>query len=355
MSSEVCDPRAPVMKFTASDGPDDPLRRVHRSALTSTCPHITSPMLGQDAISRAGRPRPWSVAWWLFVILFVLWPFPAKADPAGPRPAAGDAPLRIASVNLCSDQLLIALAEPPQILAVGPLATDTTLSFLAGRARAFPRLANSAEALLRDPPDLLLLGRYDRPYLAAALQRRGVRLAVVDHWRTVEETISGVREVSAVLGRPAAGDRLSGEISRALGDLRRLKTRTAGATFLILHKRGFVEAKGVLTDALEQAGLQMAMTSGAGAAGSFASAETILAARPDILVAPHPTGRPADLAEALFEHPALTQAFPPDRRLLVPQSHALCPGPATLAMLDHVREGLLAKLTVGGLQRRRGV
>jgi ABC-type hemin transport system substrate-binding protein len=208
---------------------------------------------------------------------------------------------------------------------------------------------------MRDPPDLLLLGRHDRPYLAAALKQRGVQLAVVDHWRTVEDTISGVREVSAVLGRPAAGERLSGEISRALDELRQLRTRTAGATFLILHKRGFVEAKGVLTDALEQAGLQMAMLPGAGAAGSFSSAEAILAARPDILVAPQPTGQPADLAEALFEHRALTRAFPPATRLLVPQSLALCPGPATPDLLDHVREGLLAKLAVGGLQRRRGV
>jgi iron complex transport system substrate-binding protein len=320
-----------------------------------TCPHTTLPIHGQGSIRKVRRSCRGLIASGLSVILLGLWAFPANADPTSASLPAGGGPARIASVNLCSDQMLIALAEPAQIVAVGPLATDPALSYFADPARAFPRLANSAEALLRNPPDLLLLGRYDRPYLAAALQQRGVRLAVVDHWRSVEDTISGVREVSAVLGRPAAGERLSGEIGRALADLRLLRTRTAGTTFLILHKRGFVEAKGVLADALEQAGLQMAMLPGAGAAGSFSSAEAILAARPDILIAPQPTGRPADLAEALFEHRALTQAFPPDRRLLVPQSYALCPGPATPALLDHVREGLLAKLAVGGLQRRRGV
>ena len=85
---------------------------------------------------------------------------------------------------------------------------------------------------------------------------------------------------------------------------------------------------------------------------TFATAEAILAADPDILVAPQPTGRPADLAEAFLEHRALTRAFPPDRRLLVPQSYALCPGPSTPALLDHVRASLLAKLAAGGLHQR---
>ena len=355
MSSEVCDPRPPAMKFTGFDGADDRLRPGHRSTLTSTCPHTTLPIHGQGSIRKTRASRLGPVSSGLAVLLLALCASPAHADPASASLTAGGGPARIASVNLCSDQLLIALAEPARIVAVGPLATDPALSFFAERARAFPPLANSAESLLRDPPNLLLMGRHDRPYLAAALQQRGVRLAVIEHWRTVEDTISGVREVAAVLGRPAAGERLSGEISSALDELRRLRPRTAGATFLILHKRGFVEATGVLADALEQAGLQMALLPGARAAGSFTSAEAILAARPDILVAPQPTGRPADLAEALFEHRALTQALPPARRLLVPQSYALCSGPATPALLDHVREGLLAKLAVGGLQRRRGV
>lgn len=346
MSSEVCDPRAPAMKSTGFDWPDDLHRHGLRRISTSTCPHITSRRHGQEPSARARRPVGRAVAPWLAALLIAVCAPLASAGWADAR-----TPVRIASVNLCSDQLLIALAEPAQILAVGPLAADPVLSFLAAPARSLPRIANSAEALLRNPPDLLLLGRHDRPHLAGALQRRGVRLATIDHWPNIEETMGGVRYIASVLERPAAGERLVSDIARALADLRELRPRTFGVTFLILHKRGFVESQGVLRNALEEAGLMMARLPG-GRPWSFATAEAILGADPDILVAPQSTGRPADLGDAFLEHRALTKAFPPDRRLLVPQSYALCPGPSTPALLDHVRASLLGKLAAGGLHQR---
>ncbi|MEZ5876333.1 MAG: hypothetical protein R3D43_00470 [Tepidamorphaceae bacterium] len=47
--------------------------------------------------------------------------------------AANDAPQRIVSVNMCADQLLLALADPQQIAALSWNATRRLLSFYAAK------------------------------------------------------------------------------------------------------------------------------------------------------------------------------------------------------------------------------
>src|SRR6201999_378458 len=46
---------------------------------------------------------------------------------------------RIASINVCTDQLLMALADPAQILGLSPYARDPALSWDAAKAGRFPK------------------------------------------------------------------------------------------------------------------------------------------------------------------------------------------------------------------------
>src|SRR5262244_750805 len=55
---------------------------------------------------------------------------PAQEAPAQP-------PSRVVSFNICTDQLVVALADPGQIAGLSPYATDPTLSAVADQARAF--------------------------------------------------------------------------------------------------------------------------------------------------------------------------------------------------------------------------
>src|SRR5690348_4552850 len=73
-------------------------------------------------------------------------------------PALADPPRRIASFNLCADQLVVALADSNQIAALSPYARDDHLSVVAERARHFPALSWSAEGTVALSPDLVLVG-----------------------------------------------------------------------------------------------------------------------------------------------------------------------------------------------------
>ena len=72
--------------------------------------------------------------------------------------SAADPPKRIASFNVCADQLVVALADPGQIVGLSPYASDPAISTVAEKARAFPRLPLQAEAMVPLAPDLILVG-----------------------------------------------------------------------------------------------------------------------------------------------------------------------------------------------------
>ncbi len=52
---------------------------------------------------------------------------------ATPALAASGIPQRIASFNLCADQLIVALADPQQIAGLSPYAADPALSVVAAK------------------------------------------------------------------------------------------------------------------------------------------------------------------------------------------------------------------------------
>lgn len=77
----------------------------------------------------------------------LLWA--ASSAPPVKAPAV---PQRIVSINLCADQLVLALADRKQIAGLTKNATDAEMSGEAGAARGLPLLSNSAEQIWRSNP-----------------------------------------------------------------------------------------------------------------------------------------------------------------------------------------------------------
>jgi iron complex transport system substrate-binding protein len=71
---------------------------------------------------------------------------------AAPTAAAEPLP-RVASINVCTDQHLLALADPEQILTVSWLAADPEESLMASEARRYTLNYGTAEELLKFAPD----------------------------------------------------------------------------------------------------------------------------------------------------------------------------------------------------------
>jgi iron complex transport system substrate-binding protein len=118
------------------------------------------------------------------------------------------APRRVASLNLCTDELVLLLAAPDQIVSVTHLAQDPAETPLWRQGRRYRRNDGSLMSAAAMRPDLIVTmggGARDRLRIAERLGIATVDLPFAFGLADVEANIS---RVAAALGRPAAGQAL---------------------------------------------------------------------------------------------------------------------------------------------------
>ena len=104
----------------------------------------------------------------LLAVALTLW--------VGALPAAAEAPARVVSMNLCTDQLAMLLAAPGQLQSVSHLARDPMSSTMVDEARAYPENRGGAEQIFLMHPDLVLAGSYTSLASVTLLRGLGVRV-----------------------------------------------------------------------------------------------------------------------------------------------------------------------------------
>jgi iron complex transport system substrate-binding protein len=132
-------------------------------------------------------------------------------------PGASEAappPRRVASLNLCTDELLLLLADPAQIASVTHLSQQEAETPLWREARRHARNDGSLVSVARLRPDLVLTmggGARDRLRIAARL---GLRTLDLPFAQSLDDVTRSIRQLAGALGRPAAGETLAGRIAR---------------------------------------------------------------------------------------------------------------------------------------------
>lgn len=259
-----------------------------------------------------------------------------------PHGFAQERPRRVASLNLCADQLLLALADRDQIAALTPLVHDRSISFLASEAGGFP-VESQGEALLFRSVDLVLLGRYGTALRQDLLERHDVPVMVLDVWPNLAAGRAEIRAVAARLGHPERGEALVGRIDAALARSKDIvKNRPS---ILPYYRRGWVPASDSLTgELLRHMGFALHQDAVGLARGGELRLERIVSAPPDYALMDESTGRSVDNGSALLVHPALVAAVPPERRLTISGRLEICGGPATPAAIDALAAEVRAKV-----------
>ncbi len=246
------------------------------------------------------------------------------------------APARVVSLNLCADQLLVALADPGQIAGLGRFSRDASISAVAQQAKAFPRLGGSAEAVLLRNPDLVLAGPYDRPVVSGALARQGAPVRIVELWRGFASGEADILGLAQTLGHPERGVALVHALEEARG---RIAGLGHGRSALAIGRGDYVDGPASITGALiEAAGLRnLAATT---PAGRFLPLEELLTLQPDILMLAEGDDLASDRGAALLRHPAMRGWMKGRRVVRLPPRLTACPGPALVEALDRLGRAL---------------
>lgn len=256
---------------------------------------------------------------------------------------AQQAPRRVVSANLCADQLLLALADPQEIVALSALASDSSLSPVVEAARRFPAIRGSGEEIVQLSADLALIGAYDTPFTRILLAEKGVPTFELAPWSSLAEGRAQIRALAARLGHADRGEALVTQIDAAAARAQGAAQRPA--SFLMLHRRGYAPgAHSVTSEIARIAGMADVAPALGVARGGFVSIENVVAARPDFLIVADLDATAPDQGKELLLHPALAALFPPDRRLVSSDPMTLCAGPATPAAIDALAAEIRAKL-----------
>ncbi|MGE0053779.1 MAG: ABC transporter substrate-binding protein [Hyphomicrobium sp.] len=247
--------------------------------------------------------------------------------------ALAEAPQRIVSLNLCTDQLLVDLVDRERIAAVSFLATDRTLSANASKLRGLKQVKGTAEEVLALKPDLVIAGEYTTGPTVDLLKRLGVNVLVVPlaaDFAGMKETL---RTIAAATGEPARGEKLIEEFDNRLLEARSLVP--ARPTAIAYQVNSLASGSGTLLDAaLEAAGFRnIARDIKLGPAGRL-PLEELVAAPPDLIVlANAPNDFKTVLADNL-RHPAFAQLLNKRPHVHLPMPLWMCATPRIADAVD---------------------
>lgn len=245
---------------------------------------------------------------------------------------AAEPPRRVVSINLCTDQLLIALADRAQVAAVSFNARDPELSYLAREAASYPIIQGSAEEVLKLAPDLVLAGAFTRQATRELLRQQGLRVETFMPVLTVTDARAEIGRVAALLGHSDRGAALQAEIGRALAEIAPMASRTI--TALQFQRRGYASGRETLiSELMARAGLANAAERLGIASVERVPLEAVLKAKPDVLILEDGRAEAVDQGAALLQHPALAAIVPPERRIVVPLNQTVCGGPSLAAAI----------------------
>lgn len=252
---------------------------------------------------------------------------------------AADAARRVVSFNLCADQLVIALADPEQIVGLSPYAADPWLSVVADKARAYRRLDWQAEATIPLRPDLVLIGPNDRSATRRMLAAQGLRVVETGFVSDLESARKQIRDMAALLGHPERGERLVAELERARARLAAAAPQ-GDRTALVVERGGYTQGPSSLAATLvAEAGLKPPAGAPAGY-GGFIALEKFLVLKPDVVFLKDPPRAATDQGAMFLVHPALRELYPPERRVTLPTRYTMCGGPALIAAFDYMADAV---------------
>jgi iron complex transport system substrate-binding protein len=247
--------------------------------------------------------------------------------------SATDLP-RIVSMNVCSDQLLLTLADPEQILGLSRYARDGWQSWAADKARRFPVLSGGAEDVLVLKPDIVVASLFDKRATRELLKAKGLHLAEFTVPRTLTEVKDQIREMGEVVQHQ---DRANAEITRLDAAIAHAREAATGRHYRVLplSRRGFVSGRDSLVSSLlTETGLLNPAGDLGIASGGFASLEAIVSLRPDFIMVSEAGDRAEDDGRAFLLHPALQRFYPPEKRLVIPERLTVCGGVMLAEALD---------------------
>lgn len=266
----------------------------------------------------------------------------ACALAAHPGPALADGPAkprRIASLNVCTDQLALLLGARNRLVSVTFLAVDPSSSAMATQARGLRLNRGRAEEIVPLAPDLVLAGDTAATPTVQMLKRLGFRILVVPLARSLGDIPRNIAMLARAIGEEPRGRAMIARYHDAIARITRAHPAPAGPrpTALLLGPSGVTSGRDSLAGAIIEAAGFANEADGFGVIGvGRLPLERVLGARPDLLILSSLKVSHPSLAAGFIHHPALARASAATRRVRIHHHVWACGTPLVLGAIERL-------------------
>lgn len=133
-------------------------------------------------------------------------------------PALADAPLRVVSMNLCTDQLAMLLADEGQLISVSRIASDPRSSAMVAQAAHYPSNSGQAEEIFLMQPDLVLAGSFTARASVNMLERLDIPVIKFKPAYGLDEVRARIIEMGNALGHPERAEAMAANFDARLAE-----------------------------------------------------------------------------------------------------------------------------------------
>lgn len=236
-------------------------------------------------------------------------------------------PERVVSMNLCTDQLAMLLADPGQLVSISHLSLDPLSSAMVDEAQAYPINRGGAEQIYLMHPDLVLAGTYTARASVYLLRSLGVTVVEIPPADTLAAVADHMRLIGTALGHPERGEAMARDFEAQLAALPPPGQPVDAAMY---YPNGYTTGSGTLSDEiLKLTGFRNVGAEAGLTGGGILPLERLVMAAPQVVVTstPYPG---ASRAEEILKHPALQALRTDATRARVRDADWVCGTPHVL-------------------------
>ena len=242
---------------------------------------------------------------------------------------------RIASLNLCMDQILLEWVAPERIVSVTWLSGEAHYQRTPLPGNLYLNRAQ-AEELLPLKPDLVLTGQYGAQRASQRLEQLGFRVVRIPDAYNLEQLQQQLTSLQQALGEIPELRQQQRELQALLQQAPDASTGNPGA--LILSANNITYGDGMLEhELLTRAGFtNLAAQQGIQQLGRV-SLEQVIDAQPQLLVF-YGGAQDFAIAHLAERHPVLREYIEAGRVYRLPQELGFCPALAAVDVLQQLKE-----------------
>ena len=250
-------------------------------------------------------------------------------------PKAPASPERIVSLGLCTDQLLLLLADREQIASLSVWAADREMSYLAEAVDDIPLNNASAEEVIGFGPDLVIASEFAGGDAVRLLRRLGYDVRRLPVATSIDQIYRQLEIVGEWTGNPERAAEVIAAMRERLAGIRERYADRPVRRVIRYAPNGYTVGSGTLEHELFVHAGYRNLAAEMGITGFRSiSLEAVLAADPDVLEIDRRLSEEVSLARARLEHPALA-SFAGRRELLdIPTPLRICAGPMVVDAIE---------------------